>query len=46
MPELSCILLAGPNGSGKTSAFAKLIIAGGDRWRSIKRRYATGTLDQ
>jgi len=28
MPELSCILLAGPNGSGKTSAFAKLKLEG------------------
>ncbi|TCR97921.1 putative ABC-type ATPase [Rhizobium sp. BK418] len=28
MPELSCILLAGPNGSGKTSAFAKLNLQG------------------
>ncbi|MBB3594776.1 putative ABC-type ATPase [Rhizobium sp. BK529] len=28
MPELSCILLAGPNGSGKTSAFGKLKLEG------------------
>lgn len=28
MPELWCILLAGPNGSGKTSAFAKLKLEG------------------
>lgn len=28
MPELSCILLARPNGSGKSSAFAKLDLEG------------------
>jgi len=28
VPELSCILLAGPNGSGKTSASAKLKLEG------------------
>ncbi|APO78848.1 hypothetical protein AM571_PC01113 (plasmid) [Rhizobium etli 8C-3] len=28
MPELSCILLAGPEGSGKSSAFAKLKLEG------------------
>ena len=28
MPELSCILLAGPNGSAKSSAFAKLDLEG------------------
>lgn len=28
MLELWCILLAGPNGSGKTSAFAKLKLEG------------------